>query len=138
MKTNFRLVFGLATVLILSMGVGCPLKKTAEVDTAQSPWEKSLDKTITVEGGARNAMMGAFVVTSNGEIWVEGLDAWPADRDARKIRVTGTVIRRADLPVYVEKPGEPERQGIPVPEGTDLTAAATRYLLTNATWELVE
>jgi hypothetical protein len=43
---------------------------------------------------------------------------------------------RHDLPVFVQKPGEPPRQGIPVPEGTDLHAASRRYVVRDATWSV--
>jgi hypothetical protein len=43
---------------------------------------------------------------------------------------------RHDLPVFVQKPGEPPLQGIPVPEGTDLHAASRRYVVRDATWSV--
>ncbi|MGC4118013.1 MAG: hypothetical protein QM765_26375 [Myxococcales bacterium] len=52
--------------------------------------------------------------------------------------MTGKVIERSDLPVFIERPGEPRRSGIPVPEGADAKAAAHRYLLADATWTKLE
>jgi hypothetical protein len=50
------------------------------------------------------------------------------------LRVTGTVVERSDLPVFVPRPGEPIVQGIPVEPDADLERAKKRYLLQNATW----
>jgi hypothetical protein len=51
--------------------------------------------------------------------------------------VTGKIIERHDLPVFVHEEGEPEMQGIPVPKGTDLDKASHRYLLSRVTWHVV-
>lgn len=112
---------------------------------AATPWpdlRALLGRTITLEGQALNARSGALLSEGKREIWID-LDGWPAgysqggDR-GKRVRVTGTVVERADLPVFVEKKGELPKSGIPVPEGTDLEKAARRYLLQDPTWTLLE
>jgi hypothetical protein len=93
---------------------------------------------ISVDGTAQNEKLGASVHTPTGSIHIDKLDAWPDALVGKRVRVTGTVIERFDLPVFVRKPGEPISSGIPVPEGTDLREASRRYLLGNATWSALE
>jgi hypothetical protein len=71
-------------------------------------------------------------------IWIDGLDAWPAGLRGKRVRVTGKVIERADLPVFVHRDDEPEMAGMPVPPGTDLEKARRRFLLTEARWNVVQ
>ena len=49
-------------------------------------------------------------------------------------KITGTVIERHDLPVFILGKDEQPRAGIPVPEGTDLQQASRRFLIENAKW----
>jgi hypothetical protein len=109
-----------------------------------SSWESQLGQRVTVEGIAVNAKLGPCLLTSDGKllIWIDGLEAWPrglyrGGKDGTRLRVSGTVIRRSDLPVFIEHDG-PQSQGIPMPKGTDLEKAAIRYLLQEATWEVIE
>ncbi|HEY3451272.1 MAG TPA: hypothetical protein VGK67_33245 [Myxococcales bacterium] len=106
-------------------------------------WAPLLGKTVVVEGKALDAKSGALLAGERGEISIDGVDSWPSGfyqglQNGVRLRVTGTVIERSDLPVFVEKPGEPRRAGIPVPEGTDLKKAGRRYLLADATWTRLE
>jgi hypothetical protein len=54
-----------------------------------------------------------------------------------KVRVTGTVIERHDLPVFVQEDSI-MKTGMPVQKGTDLKKASHRFLLSNAKWEIIE
>lgn len=107
-----------------------------------SDWRSFVGKTVTVEGEAIHAKAGAMLAGAGPAIWIDGLDAWPEScRAARaghgaRVRVTGSVIERADLPVLTGD-GEPASAGIPVPAGADPEQARRRYLLANATWALV-
>jgi hypothetical protein len=56
----------------------------------------------------------------------------------KRVRVTGTVIERHNLPVFIPRKDELPVQGIPVPEGTDLHKASRRFLLQDAKWVVVE
>lgn len=61
-----------------------------------------------------------------------GDSAWWALPGGSRVRVQGVVTERADLPVIVNKKGEPALQGIAVPEGTDLDKARRRDVLEQA------
>ena len=99
-------------------------------------WSQFLLKEVTVEGLAQNAKFGAYLQLSDPSksIWINSLSFWPEKYRGKKVSVTGTVIKRYDLPVFIQKIGEPSRTGIPVREGTDLHSASKRYLLENARW----
>ncbi len=120
--------------------------KTAEiaVNTWPRDWSAWIGKTIELEGVAINAKLGAQLEGEGGErIWIDGLQAWPSalhpSSDARaKLRVRGTVIQRADLPVFVPAPAEPYKTGIPVETEAERDAARTRFLLEKATFTLLE
>lgn len=109
---------------------------------AADPWKDQLGKRVTVTGEAHNAKMGALVVGDGSSIWVDlHNDAWPEGmyhgNDAGElVVVTGTVVQRADVPVFIPKEGEPMRKGATVPPGTDLKEASKRYILEKVTWKL--
>ena len=99
-------------------------------------WSLFLLKKVSVEGTALNAKLGAYLQLSKPptSIWIDSLSFWPEKYRGKRVSVTGTVIERYDLPVYLQENGEPVRTGIPVPEGRDLKCAGKRYLLENARW----
>ena len=105
---------------------------------APSSWEAKLGQVITVEGKAEDAKLGALLDQGADMIWIDGLDAWPRDLRGKHVRVTGKVVQRSDLPVFIHQEGEPEMQGIPVPPGTDMEKARRRFLLAEARWKVVE
>lgn len=125
----------IATVAALAL-LSCHASEKTPVAEPKS-WAASVGEARTVVGVARTAKLGAVVVMDSDMVWIDGLDAWPDDIEGKSVRIVGTVVERKDLPVFVAEPGEPQRSGIPVQEGTDLDAAATRYLLTNARWEIL-
>ena len=101
--------------------------------------QSELGKELVVEGTAANTKLGAMIETDRGVLWIDGLESWPegicpGGGRGKRIRVTGILIERADLPVFAEKPGEPPVQGMPVPPGTELSQARKRYLLHQARW----
>lgn len=107
-------------------------------------WEGMLGTRVTIEGAAADEKLGAVLVLDDGGVlWIDGLDAWPegyyegGDR-GKRLRVTGTLIRRDDLPVFVSVPGEPQRAGIPVATEAEAARARVRYLLADAVWESVD
>jgi hypothetical protein len=93
---------------------------------------------VTVVGTARNAKLGAVLDTKGDLLWIDGLESWPDALHGKRVRVTGRVVVRRDLPVFVRVPGEPEKTGIPVPEGTDVNEASSRRVVTGARWEIAE
>ncbi|MGE3804667.1 MAG: hypothetical protein AB7K24_08360 [Gemmataceae bacterium] len=128
--------------ILILFGVSCsqtrfPISTAGE--EAQSirwpkDWSTLVGKKITVAGTAQDRKLGATVVGEGESIWIDGLHSWQQDND-RRVRVTGIVITRNDLPVFVPKPGEPVPQGIPIGRDEDLEKASRRYLLQDARWE---
>ena len=107
----------------------------------ENDFKQYLGKIITLEGKTVNAKLGALLVGENFSIWIDGLDSWPkayykGGEEAKKVKVTGRVIEKYDLPVFIPKEGE-MLSGIPVPEGTDLKEASHRYLLKNVKWTFI-
>jgi len=104
----------------------------------------ALGRSVTVEGRAVNMKLGAVIEGEGGHLWIDGLDSWPEDLckngdQGKRVRVTGTLIERHDLPVrYPFKEGEHPVAAIIVPEGTDLYAASRRFLLKDARWTLAQ
>jgi len=92
---------------------------------------------VVLEGIAESRKLGAAVRGDGFDVWIEGLDGWPDGIAGRRVHVTGVLVERYDLPVFIQKPGEPIAQGMPVPEGTDLHAASRREVLRDAHWSVV-
>lgn len=106
-------------------------------------WSDHVGKTITLEGTAANAKLGALLIGKGNEIWIDGLDRWPegfysGGEQGKHLRVTGTVIKKGDLPVFVQKPGEAPKSGIPVNSEEELERAKWRYLLKDSKWTVLE
>ncbi|OAI49620.1 hypothetical protein AYO44_06345 [Planctomycetaceae bacterium SCGC AG-212-F19] len=106
-------------------------------------WSAHVGQRVTVEGVATNQKVGASLCGDGEAIFIDGIHSWPAGyyfggEQGKRLRVTGTVIERHDLPVFIPKPDKAPPQGIPVPEGTDLQKASQRFLLQNARWAVVE
>jgi hypothetical protein len=86
--------------------------------------------------------IGAQLIGPGFDLWIDGLSSWPegyctGGNKGNKVRVSGVLAEDNGLPVFIPKKGEPVIQGIPVPEGTDLKKASHRYILKNASWELL-
>jgi hypothetical protein len=95
-----------------------------------------LGKQITLVGEAQNLKEGSLLAGKNFSIFIDSLESWPNEFAFKKVVVTGVVIERHDLPVYIKRPGSLPQAGIAVPPGTDLHKAAHRYLLKDAKWKL--
>lgn len=103
-----------------------------------TPWG-ALGTRVTVEGAALDLKLGAVVDTPEGHLWIDGLSGWPDGlyKAGARVRVEGVLVQRGDLPVFVERKGEPIKAGIPVPAGTDLDQARQRVVLEDAKWSVV-
>lgn len=106
-------------------------------------WANYLNKEITVEGTAVDAKLGALLIGDGPDIWIDNLDAWPtgfylSGRQGKKLRVTGLVIEKDDLPVFVPKETESPKAGIPVDKESDLEKMKKRFLLKDAKWIVLE
>ena len=115
----------------------------ANAQAQADPWKEHLGKQVTVTGEAHNAKMGALLEGEGFHIWVDlPNDAWPdglyhGNDDGELVEVIGTVRERSDVPVFIPKDGEPMRQGVTVPPGTDLEEARKRYILEDVKWKRV-
>jgi hypothetical protein len=106
-------------------------------------WAARRGRCVVVEGFAHgggkdppSVRSGTMAVDVELEDPPEPLYTWSPGHSAR-VRVRGVVSRRADRPVFIQRPGAPPMQGIPVPEGTDLEAARRRWVLEHASVEVV-
>jgi tetratricopeptide (TPR) repeat protein len=141
-----RILFLACLLPIACSRIDQPSEQDAESVPEEKPamawpgdWSKRLGQNITLEGNALNAKLGALLEGKGNHIWIDGIDGWPSgyyrgEGQAKRVRVTGTVIERHDLPVFISKKGDLPRAGIPVPEGTDLYKASRRFLLKDAKW----
>ena len=128
--------------LLPLLGSVCVLAGThANAQTKADPWKEHLGKQVSVTGEAHNAKMGACLEGEGFHIRVDlPNDAWPdglyhGNDEGELVEVTGTVRQRSDVPVFIPKDGEPMRQGVTVPPGTDLEEASKRYILENVSWK---
>src|SRR5262245_34325866 len=127
-----------STCLVLGLAAGC-----AERTGWPADWNGQVGKTITLEGTAVDAKLGALLVEGDHAIWIDGLDHWPrdligADGKGKRVRVTGLVIEKADLPAFVSKEGEPPKSGVPVESSKQLESASRRLLLKDAKWTAID
>jgi len=53
--------------------------------------DAQLGTVITVTGTARNAKMGAVVVTDNGPYYLQGMQEWSEEFDGKQVSVAGTL-----------------------------------------------
>lgn len=114
------------------------------VDAGEDWLAARIGEAVAIEGTAADGKLGAVLMTQHGTVWIDGLPAWPTGaykggREGRRLRGKGILVEREDLPVFeAPAPGEPQRSGVPVPKGSELRAGSRRYLLTDASWELIE
>ncbi len=79
---------------------------------------------------------GAALLSKGFRIWIDDLRNWPNEMWGKSVSVTGVVIGRYDLTVFIPSRRNRGIQGIPIPKGTDLHNASHRYLLKDTTWKL--
>jgi hypothetical protein len=101
-----------------------------EIFRQNQAWEKRVGDPVEIEGTAVNMKMGAKV----GGLWIDGLEGWPEELVGKKLKVSGRLIRRDDLPVFRPDPGQMPKAGMPVPPGVDLDLARRRYLISKPKW----
>ena len=104
-------------------------------------WHDQIGQRVTLTGRAVNLKIGALLAGDGygiyidlpGNHWPSGL--YQGGDHGERVRVTGTIAQRADLPVFISDPSTPIISGIPVPDGTDLEKTANRYILESVEWE---
>ncbi len=129
----------LVSIVVLTMAACGASKPPPSSTPVPFPLEAKLGHVITIEGLPEDAKLGAVLMIGGARtVWIDGLDEWPRELRGKVVEVTGKVIERSDLPIFVHRDGEPERAGIPVGPGTDLAQARRRFLLTEARWKVAE
>jgi hypothetical protein len=146
-------------VLLVSIAVGCTSQRAPERSAKESPQdspppvppedpalveqgsssaaslepERFAQRCVVATGYASEAKIGSQIDLGGASLGVffEQGDRWQVPNGTR-VEIRGTMVERADLPVFVERPGELAMQGIPVPEGTDLEEARKRWVIEHA------
>jgi hypothetical protein len=123
---------------------GAPAASTTTASAALAPTKTSdamaslrerLGRCVMLEGYALGShKLGPSLLTPKFTIGVvPRAGSWSPELPGSHVRVEGVVAEQSDLPVFHPRPGEPEQQGIPVPEGTSLDEARKRLVLEDAT-----
>ena len=120
--------FALLVAILLSFS-GC---------ASQPKMHAQLGQQVTLEGTAEARKLGAVLRGKDFDVWIDPLQDWPRDYVGQRVRVTGILEERHDLPVFIQKQGEPVAGGIPVPQGTDLHQASRRFVVRDAKWSLIK
>ena len=114
--------------------------ETVALQEIRGDWSKRIGTKVVVTGKAVNHKIGAYLLTNKGGIYIDLPEThWPNELyfggdNGETVTVTGTVVERNDLPVFIPNPNEPQIQGIPVSEGTDLEKASKRFVLESVEW----
>jgi hypothetical protein len=122
--------------------VACSTTKQV-VNPKNEDIKEFVGKKVTLIGKTVNMKLGAVLVLENGQrIWMDEMESWPngfyTEKESKSVQVTGVLIERYDLPVFVPSNDSIVKQGIPVPKGTDLKEASHRYLMKNYDWNEIK
>ncbi|AFZ25539.1 hypothetical protein Cylst_3389 [Cylindrospermum stagnale PCC 7417] len=95
-------------------------------DTAEDlMYEAKINERVTINGSARNAMLGAIVKTSdNTPIYIDGISEWESKILGKSIVVTGVLRLRKLAPNPEVGPNGEQSHGI----------KGDSYILENSTW----
>jgi len=117
--------------------VGCGCRQGGAPVGRANLLQGSVGQRITLIGVAEPRKIGAALRGDDFYVWIDGLRDWPTGYVNHTVQVVGVLEVRQDLPVFVQRPGDLPKQGMPVPEGTDIDAASRRYVVRDATWDLL-
>jgi len=122
--------------------VACSTTKQV-VNPKNEDIKEYVGRKVTLIGKAENDKLGAVLVLESGQtIWMNKMNSWPngyyTEKESKSVQVTGVLIERYDLPVFVPSNDSIVKQGIPVPKGTDLKEASHRYLMKNYNWNEIK
>ena len=120
-------------VSIVALSAGCAHRAPTAATAAARP---DAGSRVTWRGVAENHKAGAFLAGRGVYVDLPG-GSWPSEALDKTVEVTGTIVERHDLPVFVADPNEPPVGGIPVPPGTDLHEASKRLILEQVKWNVV-
>ena len=98
-------------------------------------------KKITIIGKTVNVKDGSILIVEDEiNIWMDEMESWPdgfynSEEDTKTLKVTGILIERNDLPVYIPDENTPiYQQAMPFSKGADLKKESHRYLLKDYKW----
>ncbi len=143
--------------------LGCKQPQPAPVDSrvsAERPmqwpddWSKVIGQKVTVDGWAAEAKLGSELYEDKelrkGSVWIDG-NGWPGGfysgpGTSKHVLVTGTVIKRDDMPVFLAvrgawppmEVGGGIRAGVPVYSQEELERRKWRFLLKDAVWTVID
>ena len=118
-----------------------PLKLAEGTVLLTHPWDDLIGKKVSVSAAASflNKEQGTSASTRGPRLWLDGMDGWPDELDGNApVQLTGRLTKVVDLPVFRYEVGQAFKEGLPVPEGYSLEKAATRYVLMEPTWKIIE
>ncbi|MBK8998640.1 MAG: hypothetical protein IPM35_23205 [Myxococcales bacterium] len=111
---------------------GASEQRDATAPTASVDWSTLVGRCVVAEGYVTGG-------TKSGPKLLGGrwsIPLVPAGTQAlptgARVRARGVVAERSNRAVFIQEPGEPAQQGIPVPPGTDLEAARRQRVLEHA------
>src|SRR5262245_55759816 len=160
-----RLGFSTTAACIVA-AIGCDQPQPAPIEVLasdQSPivwpddWSNLLGQTVTVDGWAAECTIGPAIygdtTFDKRQICIDG-PHWPdsyykSSSNSKRVRVTGTVIKRDDMPVYLAnretglEVGDTSGlrfapAGIPVYSTEELNRQKWRFLLKDVTWKVLD
>jgi hypothetical protein len=101
---KFSLSVFFPALMLIWCGSFCCMSKVEKQETALNQPESL--QTVTIEGTARNAALGAVIVKkSNEPVYIDGLTEWPPDALGKPVRAKGVLKEKklAPDPVVDEK-----------------------------------
>jgi len=140
--------------------IGCDQPQSAPIEVLASDqlpivwpddWSNLLGQTVTLDGWAAESKIGPALFEDTRfdkrSIWIDGHFTGP--RRSEQLRVTGTVISRDDMPVYLAdretglEVGDTSGlrfapAGIPVYSRAELNRQKWRFLLKDVTWKVLD
>lgn len=135
-KDPFPLRLLASTLTVVGFASALLAGETAVVPGWPADWMKAVGKTVIVLGTARDSETGPQLVDGDHLVWIDGLDAWPEELVGKRLRVTGVVILRNDLPY--RKEGEAPPPDLKTEHEETRQEMKRRFLLMDAKWELLE
>ncbi|HUW20166.1 MAG TPA: hypothetical protein VMW16_12780 [Sedimentisphaerales bacterium] len=104
--------------------------------------EANLGRVVTLEGVAKKTKIGASVQMGSGlsfqVVYLDWLAHWPEHVVGKRVRVSGTLVKRYDMAFWDGRGEMPRGQFQALPPGSDPREASKRYVLKDFTWELSE
>jgi hypothetical protein len=117
--------------------IGCARHHDGAAVVHPDSLQSSVGQRVRLVGVAEPWKLGAALRGADIFVWIDGLPDWPSGYVDHRVQVVGILEVRNDLPVFVQRPDDLPKQGMPVPEGTDIDAASRRYVVRDATWSLL-